>query len=242
MESLRVRDRKRFEYGLRRQYLNEAGFHDSDRRRGAGAGDSHGDSPRYSMEPPVHAMPRHQANKRAASSAAPRRPRAKQNSKSAADSSKGAGVQLPSITRKKEPIAVRDNSKLRGFVGLWGSARSTKLRGDMQFELDQARQSRASRPGTADHKWEAQEQAGVKFWLNTETGEATVNCPSEVRRAKDTFVRGMNKRRSSKIKVHAAAATPDEDVTPPPTSSGTGALVYDTSVAQELFNLLDSSP
>ena len=43
------------------------------------------------------------------------------------------------------------------------------------------------------------------------------------------------------VKVHAAA-TPDEDVTPPPTSSGTGALVYDTAEAQELFRLLDSSP
>jgi hypothetical protein len=49
------------------------------------------------------------------------------------------------------------------------------------------------------------------------------------------------RRNSKMVKVHAAA-TPDEDVTPPPTSSGTGALVYDTAEAQELFRLLDSSP
>ena len=239
MESLRVRDRKRFEYGLSRQYLNEAGYHDSDRRRGAGgAGGDHDGSPCYSMEPPGWAATRHQAKKRAASSSAPRRAKAKQT-KSAADASKkGAGVQLPSITRKKEPtFAVRNNSKLQGIAGLWGSARPTRLRGEMQFELDQGRQSRGSRPGTGDHhKWEEQEQAGVKFWLNTETGEATVECPSEVRRAITRM-----RRNSKMVKVHAAA-TPDEDVTPPPTSSGTRALVYDTAEAQELFRLLDSSP
>ena len=117
MENNRVTERKRFEYGLRRHFLN-------------GSTSTHLESlherPRYTMEPPSWVQTREQAHSRIISAPEENKPK-----KQIVLSKKSK--QLPSL--RKEP-SVADNQKLAGIIGLWGK---TPKRTEVQWDLDESR-------------------------------------------------------------------------------------------------------
>jgi hypothetical protein len=98
--------------------------------------------------------------------------------------------------------------------------------------------------------WVEKFEAGVRFWVNKETGDVMKTCPwdrSNLRR--DTFAKiDTSAAQGPKLSTQAVAAMRmnrvsknehDIDVLMERNMHGTGSLVYDSSEVEELFQLLD---
>jgi hypothetical protein len=85
--------------------------------------------------------------------------------------------------------------------------------------------------GGSIHKddWLEECKAGVKYWVNKQTGEVATTCPW-----KDPVENAVKKFLNHKLIKNNQRLITDEEV-----GAGTGSLVYDSSEVNELFELLD---
>lgn len=243
METSAAIEEKRFEYGMRRHYLN-------------GRGNPLGDYkyPRYTLEPPTWAQSKVQVNSRLRSDPSLRSARYSVTSR---DEAQRGSMKLPSIGKNKEsndPTSF-NSDKLAGIMMLLGSAnKRQEAKNALQSSMDdasrrvqEAKQAKALMEGklTRDQvslmptdmgRWETCVQAGVTFWLNSETGEAAMDSPFAAKHAKDVML-ARHRRKSNAPKGPTELAEP---MLAPAGVQGTGSLVYDTGPFSELMNMLDS--
>jgi hypothetical protein len=87
--------------------------------------------------------------------------------------------------------------------------------------------------------WTEEVRAGVKLWVNKETGEVATECPWEQHPTQTPIQRLLAKQKS---KRNSGLVTSSSSSSGPATEAvfGTGSLVYEGKEVQELFELLDS--
>lgn len=84
--------------------------------------------------------------------------------------------------------------------------------------------------------WTEEVRAGVKLWINKETGEVATECPWDHLPTQTPIQRLLAKQKSKKNSALVPGSSgPATDV------FGTGSLVYEGKEVQELFELLDSA-
>ena len=206
---------------------------------------------RYTLEPPTWVQSRSQVNSRLLSDPAMRS--ARYVVKPADE------MKLPTIKKTGHEQTEFGNGKLAGIIGLWGRAnKRQEARVALQWDLEDsqrrvaaAKQAKGMLQGDLSRdqaaansnvqQWEMCTQAGVKFWMNRETGEAATESPYAVKKATDKLIKDMVRRKTAReAALHTPAVEP-QLVAQSDGAQGTGSLVYDTRPYSELLRMLDGS-
>ena len=160
-------------------------------------------------------------------------------------------MKLPTLNKAKEVENSKsfDTGKLAGIIGLWSKGAITmpkepKGGDDAAQRIIEAKSSKALINGEINrdqaatgsdvlNSWTTCSQAGCRFWLNTETGEASTTSPVAARKASGQLL-GLSRRNLKSPDGERGATKPAGDE-----AKGTGSIVYDTKEFSELMDLLD---
>ena len=167
-------------------------------------------------------------------------------------------MKLPTLNKAKEAEIAKpfDTGKLAGIIGLWSKGTITMPKepkgdsavNDAAYRITEAKSAKALIKGEITREqaaagsdvlnaWTSCSQAGCRFWLNTETGEASTTSPVAARKASGQLL-GLSRRNlsggeSGATKFATTRSAPADE------AKGTGSIVYDTKAFSELMDLLD---